>query len=137
MKVEFLAVCDYATSDRGKLTLIGIFDVATAPIFPFRLSNLGVGARLRLDESEARTGRHSAQLSVKDPQGVTIGTINADITTAGLKPVGGGGPVMHLAFNIPGIELKSAGRYVLTMIVDRQLHSERRFDVAATIVAPK
>ncbi|MBF0593655.1 MAG: hypothetical protein HQL22_01660 [Candidatus Omnitrophica bacterium] len=117
MIVEIFSLCDAATSDSGKLNLLGAFDVINVKQFPAVLAHCSVAVRLRFFASEQ--GDHHIEVRFIDADGKSIlppagGSIKVEL------PQGQRSAAFNLVLNIPGLKIDAAGDYALELRVAGQ-----------------
>jgi len=72
LHIEIFAVCDGASEQGGRLSLIGTYDTIGSGSFPFVVPQMTVVLRLRFWPGEAR--RHNVRLEVTSPDGQRAGS---------------------------------------------------------------
>jgi len=66
MKLEAFLLSDAATSENGKLYVLGAFDAVTAKELPVTISNLAISVRARFSKSEI--GKHKIEFQIISPE---------------------------------------------------------------------
>lgn len=117
MVVEIFSICDAATSEGGKLNLLGAFDAIHVRQFPGVLGYCAVAIRLRFFAVEQ--GAHRVDVRFIDTDGKNV-----------LPPAGGPLQVafpegqrsasFNIVLNIPGLKFEHPGDYSLELLVDGQ-----------------
>ncbi len=117
MIIEIFTLCDAATSDTGKLNLLGAFDVINVKQLPAVLAHCAVAVRLRFYAIEK--GDHHIEVRFIDADGKNV-----------LPPAGGNIKVdfqhnqrsaaFNLVLNIPSLKIEAAGDYALELRVKNQ-----------------
>lgn len=67
MQVEIFTLCDAATHDRGKLNLLGTFDILKYPRYPHDFGGFAIVAKVRFSAEEG--GDHEMEVRWFDPDG--------------------------------------------------------------------
>ncbi len=83
LRVEVFTVCDWAAEENGRLTLVGTYELMSAPAFPVVVAQITIALRLRFWPDES--GEHLVRLSMTNPDGRSVGTPME--TKATLHPV--------------------------------------------------
>ena len=117
MLVEIFSLCDAATSEAGKLNLLGAFDVIRVREFPAVLTHCAVAIRLRFFAVER--GDHAIEVRFINADGKSIlppagGNIKLEL------PDGQRSAAFNLVLNIPGLKIESPGDYALELRVGGQ-----------------
>lgn len=117
MIVELFSLCDAATSENGKLNLLGAFDVIKVQQFPAVLAHCAVAVRLRFFTLEK--GDHPIEVRFIDADGKNVlppagGNIRVDL------PVGQRSAAFNLVLNVPALKVESPGDYALDLRVGGQ-----------------
>ena len=117
MIVEIFSLCDAATSDNGKLNLLGAFDVIHVKQVPAILSYCAAAMRLRFFALER--GDHHIEVRFIDADGKNVlppagGNIKVEM------PEGQRSAAFNLVLNIPGLKIETPGDYALELRVDGQ-----------------
>lgn len=122
MEIEIFTLCDYATDNAGKLTIVGTFDNITTPSLPV-MQQLGIAIRLRFSGNQA--GNHAMELKITDPNKGAIGNINGNLNVA--PPAE---PLTYTSINMAlnlGIEIKTKGVYKIEFHLDNEFQSGLSF----------
>ena len=121
MKVEILALCDYARGEtNGKLYVIGAFDRIQAPQEPIPHPLCAIAARLRFESLE--TGVKNLSVSFVDSDGAKIMPgLNAQINVqiAPEEP----SATVNFVLIIPQINFPKFGEYSIDFAVDSRIES--------------
>lgn len=115
MHLEIFSLCDAATADLGKLSMLGAFDTIGSSRMPATHPQCAVALRIRFDAIERGEhnivvnfvnvdGQHvippaTGQLRVNFPEGQTSGSAN-------------------LILNIQGLRLERYGQYSIDLAID-------------------
>lgn len=118
MVVEVFSLCDAATSENGKLNLLGAFDTIWVKQFPAVYPHCTVAIRLRFLSLE--TGSHRVEVRFIDEDGKNVlppagGTVKVDM------PQGQRSASANLILNIQSLKLERPGESSLDLLVDGQL----------------
>lgn len=123
MKAEWVVVCDYAVSDPGgKMTLVGTFDRMNVPGVPFSIPQMGIGIKLRFEQSDQPETDHPIELRIKSPKGAMMGRVEGGIKVNKLNPgeaveMGSAG----LALMLSNPTFAEFGKYCVEVWVDKRL----------------
>jgi hypothetical protein len=114
MLLEIFSLCDAATTDGGKLNLLGAFDLIRVRELPAVLAHCAVAIRLRFFSAER--GEYPIEVRFINADGVSI-----------LPPAGGNikiefsegqqSAAFNLVLNVPGLRVETAGDYALELRV--------------------
>lgn len=123
MKAEWMVVCDYAVSDAAsKMTLVGTFDRINVPQVPFNTPQMGIGIKLRFEDSDKPATDHPVEVRIKNPVGGMLGKVDANLHLAGVGP---GEPMemgtAQLALMIGSPAFTHFGKYTVELWVDKRL----------------
>ncbi|MBF0121798.1 MAG: hypothetical protein HQL21_00135 [Candidatus Omnitrophica bacterium] len=118
MVVEIFSLCDAATSENGKLNLLGAFDTIWVKQFPAVYPHCTVAIRIRFSSLEA--GSHRLDVRFMDEDGKNI------LPTAGgplqiTMPEGQRSVSTNLILNIQSLKLERPGEASLELSIDGQL----------------
>ena len=118
MKVEVFTLCDAATDQRGKLNILGTFDLICSVEEPIKHPACTVALRIRFSKFEE--GQHSIKLSFTDADGQAI-----------VPPIGGDfnvamGPeavslAQNMVFNMQVLQFPTFGDYSINLHLDNNL----------------
>lgn len=109
MKLEMLAIGNYASNNQGHLTIVETFDALKADKFPWR-AYFGVAAKVRFDEGESRKN-FSIIIKSADVSKKPIFQVESE------APLSPGGKLV-MAGNIKGLVFEEAGMYKCILKVD-------------------
>ncbi len=115
MQIEVFSLCDAATTDRGKLNMLGAFDTIWATKMPTVHPQCAVALRIRFDSIEA--GKHRITVNFVDADGQHIipsanGEINVNFS--GKQKT----KSANLILNIHRLKLKEYGEYSIDLAMD-------------------
>ncbi len=115
MLIEIFSLCDAATSESGKLNILGAFDTIWVRQFPVVYPHCSVAVRIRF--SVAEKGEHNLGLRLIDADGKDIlppagGAMRLDL------PEGMTSGSTNLIMNIQALKLEKPGEFSLELSVD-------------------
>lgn len=115
MNIEIFSLCDAATGDFGKLSMLGAFDSLWVHEFPAAHPHCAIALRLRFSAVEA--GQHKCRVTIMDESGKHI-----------VKPLEGQVSVnapkdrstiaINLILNLQGVTLPHEGEYSIDLAMD-------------------
>jgi hypothetical protein len=118
MKVEIFTLCDAATDQRGKLNILGTFDLICATQTPVAHPICAIALRNRFSKLEE--GEHVIKLTITDADGKAI-----------VPPIGGKLDVrmapetisyaQNMVFNLHSLRFSDFGDYSINLFVDTKL----------------
>ena len=119
MNVEIFTLCDAATDQLGKVSLLGAFDTLWAVQFPVVIPHCAIVLRLRLTRIES--GSHRIRLNLVDEDGHSIiPPLDANFAIQ----INDESAASNLVLNLQNLKLEKAGRYSIDLAIDgRQEHS--------------
>jgi hypothetical protein len=117
MIIEIFSLCDAATSESGKLNILGAFDTIWVRQFPAVYPHCAVATRVRF--SSVEIGEHKVGLRLIDMDGKDVlppagGAMRLDLSescTSGSS---------NLILNIQSMKLERAGELSLELSIDGQ-----------------
>lgn len=117
MIVEAFVICDAATSEGGKLNILGAFDTVHVRQFPGILPLCALAIRLRFFSLEKAD--HNVEVRFIDADGKNIlppagGVIKVDF------PAEQRSASFNLVLRIPGLKMDAPGEHALELLVDSQ-----------------
>jgi hypothetical protein len=115
VKVEILALCDFAVDYAGKLTIVGVFDELSAPEAPAMHRAWSIAVRLRFDKSEE--GSKALRVSIVDAAG-TLVMPYLDERLDVVVPDSHASCAMQLILNIGRLTFSHFGDYSVDVDVD-------------------
>ena len=118
MFVEIFSLCDAATSEAGKLNILGAFDTIWARGFPIAYPHCAIAMRLRFSSLEK--GEHQVDVRFIDEDGKNV------LPPAGGKlqidtPDGHRSTSANLILNIQSLNLVKPGECSVELSIDGQL----------------
>lgn len=122
MKVELIALCDYAAVMGGKLVITGVIDRINVPEVPaLSPRSLMVAVKFRHDLADRGKLKRKVDLYIRDPDDQAILTVNGLLKASGeiaLPDDLVDYASASLAIPLPPMELKGHGRYRVELSVD-------------------
>ncbi len=117
MQVEVFALCDAATADFGKLSMLGAFDTIWAKQVPLVHPQCAVALRVRFTVAER--GEHKVTVKFIDLDGKDVippgqGNIHVNF------PDEQGSGSANLILNIHGLKLEKFGEYSIELFMNGQ-----------------
>jgi hypothetical protein len=118
MKVEVFTLCDAATDQRGKLNILGSFDLICSKEESIVHAACAIAVRVRFFKVEE--GEHSLKLAITDQDGLLIvPPINGDFSI-GMAP-DAVSYAQNLIFNLQALEFPHFGDYSINLHIDNKL----------------
>ncbi|MCQ2055384.1 MAG: hypothetical protein MJY82_08865 [Fibrobacter sp.] len=118
MNIEIASICDAATANGmgGRLNILGAFDRAFPPSFPFVIPQCSAAFRIRYQRSEA--GVHKLQLVIEDVCGHAI--VPPMESNIPLEPVAAGfdTAAVNLVLNMQRLQIQRPDKYMVRLLVD-------------------
>lgn len=118
MKVEVFTLCDAATDQRGKLNILGTFDLICSEQVPIQHPACAVALRVRYSKLEE--GPHSVKLTFTNADGQML-----------IPPMGGDFPVQmapealsqarNMVFNFQVLEFPEFGDYSINLYINNTI----------------
>ncbi len=134
MQVEVFAICDAATSDSGKLNILGAFDTIWVRQFPAVYPHCAVAVKMRFEAIEK--GDHAMVTRLIDEDGKNVLPPATGSFTMNM-PENQRSASTDVVLNIQGLNLSKPGEYALELAVDgRSEISLPLFIRQAAAVAP-
>lgn len=117
MQIEIFALCDAATADAGKLSMLGVFDTIWVTRAPAVHPQCTIVLRVRFNRIER--GEHKVVVNFVDIDGKNVippaqGAIQISF------PEEQSSGSANLIFNIQGLKLEKPGEYSIDLAVDGQ-----------------
>ena len=115
MKIEVFSLCDAATADFGKLSMLGAFDAIWAKSVPTVHPQCAVALRIRFESIER--GEHRITVNFVDSDGKHIippasGSIKVSF------PDDNRSGSANMILNIQGLKLERFGEYSIDLAID-------------------
>ncbi|CAN5871253.1 hypothetical protein BH11VER1_BH11VER1_35990 [soil metagenome] len=120
MKVELFTICDAATNDGGKLSLLGTFDTIRGEKAPTVCRAFAIAGRVRFTRIEE--GEHRFKVTVTDEDGGPV-IPPLDFRVVIEVPEEQFSAVHCFVVNLQGIQLKSFGEYQIDLAIDNRQES--------------
>ena len=115
MKIELLALADFAADYGGKLSVIGIFDTIFARQMPAVHPHCCLAVKLRFDKDEE--GQKRLRLSICNDDGkLVLPAMEIPITVA--MPAGAQTNTIQVVANIAGMKIETFGEYSIDLELD-------------------
>lgn len=120
MKTEILTLCDYASDNEGKLTIVGTFDTIIASKFPWRTYFYAV-ARIDLEENIPIDKSLTISIVSKNDEDEEIFTTSETITQESYK--------LNIVAGFKGLIFETSGNYAFRVTIDNNIITEYLFKV--------
>jgi hypothetical protein len=115
MKIELLALADFAADYAGKLSVVGIFDTIFARQMPAVHPHCCLAVKLRFDKEEE--GQKRLRLSICDDDGkLVLPAMELPITVA--MPAEAQTNTIQVVANIAGMKIETFGEYSIDLELD-------------------
>ena len=115
MKIELLALADFAADYGGKLSVVGIFDTIFARQMPAVHPHCCLAVKLRFDKDEE--GQKRLRLSICHDDGkLVLPAMEIPITVA--MPADAQTNTIQVVANIAGMKIESFGEYSIDLELD-------------------
>ena len=115
MEIEVFSICDAATSDSGKLNILGAFDMMWVKKLPSTYPQCAIAMRIRFYSQES--GKHHIHLNILDPERVqVIEPLKGDINV--MVPPGQTSSSVNLILNIQKLVIENVGTYSIELTID-------------------
>jgi hypothetical protein len=115
MKIELLALADFAADYGGKLSVIGIFDTIFARQMPAVHPHCCLAVKLRFDKDEE--GQKRLRLAICDDDGkLVLPAMEIPITVA--MPADAQTNTIQVVANIAGMKIETFGEYSIDLELD-------------------
>ena len=118
MKVEIFTLCDAATDQRGKLNILGSFDLICSKGEPIVHPACTIAVRIRFSKIEE--GEHKLKLSISDQDGKeTVPPISGAIKI--LMAPEAVSQARNFIFHLQALEFPHFGDYAINLYIDNKL----------------
>ena len=117
MQIEIFALCDAATADLGKLSMLGAFDTIWVPKIPAVHSQCTIALRMRFERIER--GEHKVVVHFVDADGKNVIPPAQGAITINFPEDQSSGSA-NLILNMQGLKLDRLGEYSIDLAVDGQ-----------------
>lgn len=115
MRIEIFALCDAATGDFGKLSMLGAFDTIWTPKIPVVHPQCTVALRVRFERIER--GEHKVVVHFVDSDGKNVIPPAQSVIAMNFADEQSSGAA-NLIFNIQGLKLDRFGDYSIDLAID-------------------
>ncbi|MCK4917787.1 MAG: hypothetical protein KAS51_06205 [Candidatus Omnitrophica bacterium] len=115
MHLEVFSLCDAATTDTGKLNILGAFDTIWCSKIPAVHPQCSIALRIRFDAIEK--GEHKISVNFVDADGKHILPPTNGIIKINFQNDQRSGS-SHLIFNIQGLKLEKYAEYSIDLAID-------------------
>ena len=117
MQIEIFALCDAATADFGKLSMLGAFDTIWATKAPTVHSQCAIALRVRFERIER--GEHKVIVQFVDIDGKNVIPPAQGAITMNF-PEEQSSSSANLILNIQALKLEKFGQYSIDLAIDGQ-----------------
>ena len=115
MEIEVFSICDAATSDSGKLNILGAFDTMWVKKLPATYPQCAIAMRIRFYNQES--GKHHLHLNILGLDGVpVIEPLKGDINV--MVPPSQTSSSVNLTLNIQKLVIKNVGTYSIELTIN-------------------
>jgi hypothetical protein len=115
MKIELLALADFAADYGGKLSIVGIFDTIFARLMPAVHPHCCLAVKLRFDPDEA--GQKQLRLLIRHDDGkLVLPAMEIPITVA--MAADAQTTTIQVVANIAGMKIETFGEYSIDLELD-------------------
>ena len=115
MNVEIYSLCDAATSDGGKLNMLGAFDTIWIKKFPAVHPHCAIALRIRFDRKER--GTHNVKINALDPNGANVvPPLEGKVNVKTVDQISSSS--INLILNIQQLKLTNEGEYSFELDID-------------------
>ena len=126
MRIEVFVICEGATEQNGRLSLVGTYEMVGVPGFPSVLPVVTLALRLRFWPAEGR--QHFVRVEMTSPDGVCVVRIGESPIT--LNPLN---PERSIAYNLIGhfkdVRFTEPGEYSVDFYLNGRIESRLPFCV--------
>lgn len=117
MQIEIFALCDAATADFGKLSILGAFDSIWVTQIPAVHPQCAIALRARFERIER--GEHKVVVHFVDMDGKNVILPAQGVITVNF-PEDQSSNSANLILNIQGLKLERLGEYAIDLAIDGQ-----------------
>ena len=117
MRIEIFALCDAATADFGKLSMLGVFDTIWVTKTPAVHPQCAIALRARFERIEI--GGHRVAVNFVDIDGKNVIPPSQGVITINFPEEESSGSA-NLILNIQGLKLDKLGEYSIDLAIDGQ-----------------
>lgn len=126
LRIEIFAVCESASDQNGRLSILGTFDSITGFQFPLVLQQAAVVLRLRFWPLESR--KHSVRLTTTDPDGRQV-MAPVEAAAALMPSLEDQSSAYNIIFNVRDLCLNAPGEHTIDFYLDGSLEGRLPFTV--------
>jgi len=126
LRIEIFAMCESASDQNGRLSILGTFDSITGVQFPLILQQAAVVLRLRFWPLERRN--HSVRLTTTDPDGREV-MAPVEAAAALLPSPEDQSSAYNIIFHVRDLCLNSPGEHTVDFYLDGGLEGRLPFTV--------
>lgn len=117
MQIEIFSLCDAATADGGKLSMLGAFDAIRTGKFPAVHPQCAIALRVRFSRIEE--GDHKMTVHFVDGDGKNVlPPMQGEIKVGPFS--GQGSFSTNFIFNLQGLKFDKGGEYSIDLAIDGQ-----------------
>jgi hypothetical protein len=117
MRIEVFALCDAATGDFGKLSMLGVFDTIWTVKIPAVHPQCTIALRVRFERIER--GDHSVTVHFVDNDGKNVIPPAQGVIKTSFPDEQSSG-ASNLILNIQGLKIDKFGEYSIDLAIDGQ-----------------
>ena len=126
LRVEIFAICEGATEQSGRLSLVGVYETLAVPGFPMLLPQLTVALRIRFWPAENR--RHTVRLVMTTPDGMAAACTGEEQMT--LHPISGDrSAACNVICRFQNVRIEESGDYTLDFHLNHRIEARLPFAV--------
>ena len=126
MNIEAFLLCDFASDEHGKLTVVGAFDSIFATKVPIVHPACTVAARIRFERIEE--GDHQVRVDVVDEDGKpVVPRLDAKISVRLREDVASS--LVNLVLHLQRLKLEKYGDYSINLAIDGKVEGSLPFSV--------
>jgi hypothetical protein len=126
MNIEAFLLCDFASDEHGKLTVVGAFDSIFANKMPTAHPACSVAARLRFDRIEE--GEHKVRVDVVDEDGKpVVSRLDGQISVHMRENVSSS--AVNLVLHLQRVKFEKYGQYSINLAIDGKVEGSLPFTV--------
>ncbi len=115
MQIEIFSLCDAATADGGKLSMLGAFDTVRTAKFPAVHPHCSIALRIRFLRIEE--GEHKIKVQFMDSDGQKVLHPMESVINVNAFP-GQSSVSVNFILNIQGLKFEKGGEYSIDLAVD-------------------
>lgn len=115
MRVEVFSLCDAATADGGKLSILGAFDTIRVSRVPAVHPQCAIALRIRFEKIES--GEHKVTVNFADADGKNIIPPAQGTVSVGFSEEQSSASA-NLILNLHGLKIDKLGEYSIDLAID-------------------